>query len=306
MQPFPRLLYSGISTLFAALLLVGSASAYNKGDDQTTLPTGSSSADTGYRSSRSFAIDNDLLVPGARDQDYTYGFNINFAGQGVDDHWASMHSPLEWLDSKLGVNPASGNVIGSSRIEYGLFGFTPEDITVSEPLQGDRPYAGLVYVASTRENYRPAEELSWQSTLSVGILGLDIVGDLQKGIHSITGSDEPKGWDNQISKGGEPTARYSLAQLQLVYRSESGLELKTTTLGSVGYITEASWSLSLRAGDIHTPWVSFNPELTSYGEKSNSNQHGKVSEHFFWTGLSLKARLYNVFLQGQFKDSELT
>jgi hypothetical protein len=33
---------------------------------------------------------------------------------------------------------------------------------------------------------------------------------------------------------------------------------------------------------------------------------GRVSEHYFWTGISLKARAYNAFLQGQFKDSEVT
>lgn len=117
---------------------------------------------------------------------------------------------------------------------------------------------------------------------------------------------QPQGWDNQISEGGELTARYSVARQRLLYRNGSGLEIKTTTLGSVGYLTEASWSLSLRAGKIHTPWVSFNPELTSYGENSIPSDQGRVSEHYFWTGFSLKARAYNAFMQGQFKDSEVT
>ena len=89
-------------------------------------------------------------------------------------------------------------------------------------------------------------------------------------------------------------------------KSDSGLEVKSTVQGSVGYITEASWSLSSRAGNIITPWVSFNPELTSYGENSIPNASTKVSEHYAWAGMALKLRAYNAFLQGQFKDSAVT
>ena len=135
-----------------------------------------------------------------------------------------MHQPLDWLDRKIGLQQRAGNSTQSGKIEYGLFGFTPENITLAEPQQNDRPYAGLVYVASTREHYQPMSNVSWQSTLTLGILGLDIVGELQKGVHSITGSDQPRGWDNQISEGGELTARYSVARQHLLYRSGSGLE----------------------------------------------------------------------------------
>ena len=74
----------------------------------------------------------------------------------------------------------------------------------------------------------------------------------------------------------------------------------------MGYLTEASWGMTLRAGSIHTPWYSFNPELTSYGERSIPTDLGKADEHYFWAGFALTARAYNVFLQGQFRDSEVT
>ena len=306
MKTLPGTPLSAIGIVLGAIMLTGSAFAYDKGEGRDTLPIADQSFKPDSRTSRSFAFDNDILVPGSRDQDYTYGLNLTFSGKGAEDHWASLHEPLGWLDRKIGLDRRAGNGIESGKIEYGVFGFTPENITLTEPQQDDRPYAGLVYVASTRERYHAAGEVAWQSTLTLGILGLDIVGDLQENVHSITGSDQPQGWDNQISEGGELTARYSVARQHLLHKSGSGLEIKTTTLGSVGYLTEVSWSLSLRAGKIHTPWVSFNPELTSYGEKSNPSDLGRVSEHYFWTGFALKARAYNAFLQGQFKDSEVT
>lgn len=306
MNAVNRIRQSAIGILLGAVILTGNVSAFDSGEGRDTLPIPTSVTKSDSRTSRSFAFDNDILVPGSRDQDYTYGLNLTFSGEGAEDHLSSLHSPLDWLDNRIGLDERAGNSIKSAKIEYGLFGFTPEDITLSSPAVDDRPYASLVYISSTRERYQPATEVSWQSSLTVGVLGLAIVGDLQAGVHSITGSDDPQGWDSQISAGGELTARYSLARQHLLYRSNSGIELKTTTLGSIGYITEASWSLSLRAGEIHTPWVSFNPELTSYGENSIPSDLGRISEHYFWTGIAIKARAYNAFLQGQFKHSEHT
>lgn len=251
-------------------------------------------------------IDNDILVPGSRDQDYTYGFNVTFVGQSTEDQWASLHGPLDWINLQTGFDNLTESSIGASKTEYGLFGFTPEDITQSGVQSDDRPYASLVYVSSSREQYYPIQEVSWQSTLTLGFMGLSIVGDFQNQVHSAVNGIKPMGWDNQISAGGEPTARYSISRQGLLSKRNSELEFKNTFQASLGYITEASWSLSGRAGNIQTPWVSFNPELANYGEKSVPNTRVKVTEQYVWAGISLKARAYNAFLQGQFKESSVT
>jgi len=251
------------------------------------------------------AFDNDVLVPGSRDQDYTYGVNLTFTGEKAKRHWLSLNQPLTWIDAQLGRTFSGKHTIVSHKTEYGVFGFTPENIRAEEALNTDRPYASLVYVASSREAYDPQAETSWNSTLTLGVLGLSAVGDLQDAVHSVTDSDKPEGWEHQISDGGELTARLSLSKQKLLISTSGGTEVKSTLQASVGYITEASWSVSARFGEIHTPWVSFNPELTSYGEKSAPAANTKLSEHYFWVGLSLKARGYNAFLQGQFRDSEV-
>ena len=298
-------LKSVIGTLLAELVLTGSVLAIdnNKSDDK--LPLNSASNSQVNRSSISLAIDNDALVPASLDGNYTYGFNLTFSGAGVEEHLASSHGPLEWLDRNLGLTRHIGASIESSEIEYGLLGFTPEDISQTNPQPDDRPYAGLVYISSTRERYQPIAEISWHSTLTLGVLGLNIVGEIQEMAHSVNDNETPRGWENQISEGGELTARYSLARQSLFY-NDKDLEVVSTTLGSVGYITEASWSLSLRVGNLQTPWISFNPALASYAENSKSNHSGRFSESYFWAGFALKARAYNAFLQGQFRDSEVT
>lgn len=270
------------------------------------MGTGNIDAQIEPKSNWAFAFDNDIFVPGSRDQDYTYGMNITYTGRSADQHWASLHGTLDWINNTLHMDGFAGEGVRSSKIEYGLFGFTPEDISIVNANQDDRPYASLVYVSSSRESYYPLKDVSWQSTLTLGIMGLDIVGELQNEVHAVFDGDQALGWDNQISDGGEPTLRYSISRQSLLYKSGTGTELKNTLQGSLGYITEASWSVSLRSGKILSPWVSFNPELTSYAENSIPNAIARVSEHYFWTGVSLKYRVYNAFLEGQFRDSVVT
>ncbi len=301
-QPLAALLLAGL--LLSALFL-STASAFDRGEGRDPLPLPPKSI-WDPRNSRSFAFDNDVLVPGERDQDYTYGLNLTITGAGTDEHWASAHRPLQWIDRRVGLGELSDFGVEATRIEYGLFGFTPEDIEREQPRAGDRPYASLVYVASTSEHYDRQAEVSWQTTLTLGVLGLDLVGDIQSSVHALYGGTDPLGWETQISAGGEPTARYSVSRQQLLYRDGSNLELKSTLAGSVGYISEASYSLSLRVGRIQTPWISFNPELATYGERAITSDTLRVTEHYFWTGVAFKLRAYNAFLQGQFRDSDLS
>jgi len=292
--------------LFAILLVSVTAIAWaepKRADEEYFNPP---TSEVKEKSSWAIAFDNDILVPGSRDQDYTYGFNITFAGKSVEDQFLSLHQSLDWTNELSGFDDFMDIGLHASKTEYGLFGFTPEDISRSVPQLDDRPYASLVYVSSSREAYDRSREVSWQSTLTLGVLGLRIVGDIQDSVHNIIDGSKPAGWDNQISDGGELTARYSISRQSLLHKSDSGFELKNTYQASVGYITEISWSLSARAGDIQTPWVSFNPELTSYGEKSIPNTKVRITEQYGWAGISIKARAYNAFLQGQLRDSVVT
>lgn len=258
-------------------------------------------------SSWAFAFDNDVLVPGHRDQDYTYG--LNFTQTGANAHAANLalNKPLIAIDKWIGFDHASLGTQESFSREIGAFGFTPEDITVREANTNDRPYASLVYLSSSREQVDLVDNVAWKSTLTVGLLGLGLVGELQNIAHQGTNGKEAQGWDNQISEGGELTGRYVIARQKYFDSLSENVEVKSTVQASVGYLTEASWSLSMRTGRIHSPWSSFNPELASYGEKSSYSSNAKsVSERYFWAGVAVKARAYNAFLQGQFRDSAVS
>ncbi len=258
-------------------------------------------------SSWAFAFDNDVLVPGHRDQDYTYGLNFTQAGKSASTASITLNKPLVAIDNWIGFGRSTLSTQETFSREIGAFGFTPEDITVSEPDPNDRPYASLVYLSSSREQVDLVDNVAWKSTLTVGALGLGVVGELQNLAHEITSGKTAQGWDNQISDGGELTGRYVIARQKYFDSFSENVEVKSTVQASVGYLTEASWSLSMRTGRIHSPWASFNPELASYGEKSSYSSNAQpVSERYFWAGVAVKARAYNAFLQGQFRDSVVT
>ena len=254
----------------------------------------------------SLTLDNDMLVPGSRDQDYTYGISVAATGTRAREFLLSLDRPLGWIDKALGVAGIGRTSVTGHSFEAGIFGFTPEQKELSQPLYDDRPYASMLYLSSSRVQVNPADRVAWHSTFTVGALGLDLAGDLQNGVHKVVGSEQAEGWEHQISDGGEPTARYAVARQKTLPLSTENVELKSTLEGSVGYITEARWSLSFRAGKLHTPWWQSTPELARYGERNNTTANTGIREHYLWGGVALVGRAYNAFLQGQFRDSDVS
>ncbi len=251
-----------------------------------------------------FTFDNDVLVPGSRDQDYTYGINFSISGNNARSHWLSAHTPLAHINQWIGAGKST-IIQNETKIEYGLLGFTPENIQNAYADHNDRPYASLLYVSSSVETYDFARDISWNSSLTIGLLGLGLVGELQKTVHEATDGEQPRGWSNQISEGGELTAKLNIARQSLIFQNNHGTEIKSTYQAAIGYVTEASWSISGRIGKIHSPWARFNPELVSYGEQSAQTKQTRLTERYLWAGLALKGRAYNAFLQGQFKQSNV-
>jgi len=299
--------YTVFVTIILVILLSSHAVAQPFLDQSQTRFNSENASQTSEKlTGWSFSFDNDFLVPGQRDQDYTYGINVRLIGKKTESHWSSLHTPLNAIDNVLRFNqPHYEHTLSS--IEFGLFGFTPETLSESRVIAGDRPYASLLYGRSTKERTNKKTGNVINSSLTVGVIGAGVVEQLQKKLHRVIDSEEPLGWGNQISDGGELTAKYALSQQQLLTQPSNNIEVKQTMQATLGYITELSYSIGLRAGRLASPWKSFNPELTSYGEGASPSKNIRfVAEQYFWAGLSVKARAYNAFLQGQFRDSALT
>lgn len=250
-------------------------------------------------------IDNDLFAGDNQDRDYTGGMSITISGDRARDGFLSLDPLLRRLD-RLVVNGEDTNVHHARQI--GLLAFTPKDTLVREVQPDDRPYASLLFVSNGRVTVDADDRGAWTSSLTIGVLGLSLSERLHGAVHELVGSEKPLGYDHQISAGGEPTARYTLARQQLWIADPSGhVDVKTTVQGSVGFLTETSASISVRAGRFNSPWWSFAPELTDYmaAPVPSESYRGGSRELYVFAGARIKARAYNAFLQGQFRDSEV-
>jgi hypothetical protein len=250
-------------------------------------------------------IDNDLFTGSDRDRDYTGGMAITLSGREARDGLLSLDPLLQRVDAAL--IPVGGTAAVYHARQIGLMAFTPADIVSPQPLHDDRPYASLLFTSNGRMYVDPDGRGAWSSTLTVGVLGLSMAGRLHSAVHELVGSEAPEGYDNQISAGGEPTARYTVARHHLWIANPSAtLDMKTTLQGSVGYLTETSAAVSMRIGHFHSPWWAFAPELRDYISAPLpvvSSSAGDRGEAYFFAGARIKARVYNAFLQGQFRDS---
>jgi hypothetical protein len=200
----------------------------------------------------------------------------------------------------------------------GSVNFTPDDIAASDHIDDDRPYASLFFVTG-KQVFEPSfrgqslgcGECVMGSELQVGVLGLGIARSLQTKMHgymrAATGEDtpvDPKGWSHQISNGGELTARYrhSFAQKLAFVRSDS-MDLAWTTDLSVGYQTNASLGLQVRAGSVNSPFWTLPYDPVNRGNFVPSTGGNEV---YVWGAYRARGVLYDALLQGQFRDSDVT
>lgn len=265
-----------------------------------------------YDSGWAFYVDNDLLAPRHTDRDYTGGFSLTLAGRRARE---ARWSPNWWraaVERRLGLDRLyADRAFSRHSLEAGVTVFTPGHLGDAAPQPGERPYASLIYLAGTGAQIVPSRETAYLSTLTLGVLGAPLVGNAHRALHRATASGEVRGWDNQISDGGEPTLRYAFARVRRSWHGTldgSAGELTTTWRGSVGYLTELSFGVATRFGEIRTPWWSYNPQLADYAEKSVPvvASEGAGEERYLWGGFNIRARAYNAFLQGQFRHSAVT
>jgi hypothetical protein len=304
----------GISLIVTA---VGAAAAATAGNAEPEAYAVARIIERAYASSHandrgwSLEIDNDLFALTQSDRDYTGGLGVTVHGPQTPEYRWSPDPLLARLD-RLTVPGAENVAAVLHAVQVALIGFTPEDLRTTAVVPEDRPYAGLLFVTAARQYVTRDQRTIRYSELSVGALGLSLTSDLHDAVHDVVDSESPRGYDHQISAGGELTARYvtggaRLRGQRLVLGSRL-LESKSNWELSAGYLTEASYAFSTRLGAIRSPWWSFNPERVDYIARPSplAGTRSGANELYVWAGAKLRLRAYNAFLQGQFRDSDHT
>lgn len=270
------------------------------------------------RTGWAFYVDNDFLSFSNRDHDYTGGFGLVLSGERAREYWFSVDGLRQTVDDWVGWSRFAD---GEERIhlhsfEAGLMAFTPKDTSQAVRTPGDRPYSSLLFISNLRQSVSLAKDTSYLSSFTLGVLGAPLAGEVQNELHDLLGGNQAQGWDQQISDGGELTARYALSRQKTHARHYSATgadyEIQSSIGGGVGYISDLHIGINGRLGRINSPWWSFNPQLTEYRSQANpvvnfdAQESTGRDEFYVWGGANLSLVMYNAFLQGQFRNSEVT
>ena len=200
-------------------------------------------------------------------------------------------------------------------MQFGLMLFTPEIDSTGDIRPGDRPFANLLFMQNAQFWVADSGDRAYQSSLTVGILGSGIGEAVQNAVHRAGDFSGQGDYGQQISDGGELTARYAVSRQSLLSSTSTSpsksFELKYSIEGDIGYLTQGSATLAARWGRTESPWWSFAPTRSNYLPQpipyARGNSPGSSARDFFlWSAITARARAYNAFLQGQFRDSELT
>ncbi|MBL4831076.1 MAG: lipid A deacylase LpxR family protein [Aliivibrio sp.] len=154
---------------------------------------GLSTSAWGYNSgSVSFNIDNDGML--GFDQGYTNGVFFTFNSASTQSLAGTAPIGISHAAMLLPFNQQTTQGWGMA---VGQKMWTPADITGSEEVENDRPYAGLLFVDTYLYEYSPY--MSNRYNFMLGTVGPNAYAqESQKLVHEIVGSKEPMGWDNQI------------------------------------------------------------------------------------------------------------
>ena len=267
------------------------------------LPAQPEAYNTGWR----LNIDNNVLQRYMKDRDYTAGLAFTATGSRAQSGWLNIDALRAGLFDYLPLYPDDADIKKHS-VQYGFTLFTPDDISTSQPVIDDRPFASLFFLSNTELVVDADNKRAFRSSLTVGFLGLDIAGDIQRVVHKATGSEAANGWDNQISSGGEPTAMMTLSVQQKQF-SNKHHQLSTHLEGNAGFSTDLNAGINWRWGRLNTSWWSFNPSHNEYIASAVSHaRSGKSSadEFYVFASANIKYRFYSSLLQGQFRHSAHT
>lgn len=160
-------------------------------------------------------IENDLFA--GKDGGYTNGIGYSW-GYGPYSDFAETSAPswLVGIGEFMFIDP---NTQREKAVSYSIFQMmqTPEDIEAESLIENDLPYAGLLGWRGTL--YAWDRDVADQFSLIIGMLGpASLAKDTQKAVHHITGSDKPRGWDNQLhnevvfSLAGQRSWRFDMSQ----------------------------------------------------------------------------------------------
>ena len=140
-------------------------------------------------------IENDTRYLGGpgTDSAYTSGVRLSFLyAQNREPKWSR---PFPWLRTLFDDHPYNFGMGLAQQI------YTPEDLSRTDLITNDRPYAAWLYVSPILTVVREKSVVTIE--LDLGVVGPYALGrEAQNGVHRAIGAAQAQGWDHQIGTEG--------------------------------------------------------------------------------------------------------
>jgi hypothetical protein len=148
------------------------------------------------RRSTVFVLDNDFLAlrgaGKADDFDYTHGAKISVSWLGAPD----LVRRALFAKRTCDVAGARQSTCLATGLELGQRIYTPRRAG-AQPVEGERPYGGWLYVAGSAKALSPHSALSMD--IEIGMTGKGSLAEpVQAGMHKILGNTKQPGWAHQL------------------------------------------------------------------------------------------------------------
>ena len=139
--------------------------------------------------------ENDFFI--GTDRDYTNGLKFTWSTPYKEDATLS-HLP-HWSHGVINSLPfvKEPDAERALSVSLGQNIYTPDDITRSDVIADDRPYAGIAYFGLGFHGINGNHRSNWE--IDIGMIGpLSLAEQTQNAVHRITGSQQAQGWSHQL------------------------------------------------------------------------------------------------------------
>ncbi|HEX6748177.1 MAG TPA: lipid A deacylase LpxR family protein [Longimicrobium sp.] len=164
------------------------------------------------------SLDNDaydfwIPVDSRPDHDYTNGVDLSMEIAG-GPLWAGKLAPRS---ARCSGGESADSACTSTTFAFGQKLFTPR-VDAAEPVPGERPYAGWLYLSATGNVLTAAGRRS--VGVEIGVTGPPSLGKaIHTGWHRLAGFWDPEGWDNQLRFEPGIVVRYDESRILADLRS---------------------------------------------------------------------------------------
>lgn len=242
------------------------------------------------------------------DRGYTQGIKLSYLGKDLPaGPLADRLSRILAFGAKLQVQKL-GLALGQNI-------YTPSDLSRTDAIAGDRPYAGWLYGGPIyqRLGTNRLGPVLESFEVDVGVIGPSSLADqTQTTIHHWLGAPKPGGWRHQLKDEPGIILNYGRSQLYRLFDwrnfrfdvvPSGGVRLGSVTAGALGTVFRLGYNIPSDFG--HFPiGNSLVTPFWGLGARGEPQERPGSFGFYFFSGAEGRAVLYNTFLDGNiFRES---